>query len=117
MTMETDNIIKDYVYAIDTDYAIMIDGEWGAGTSWYWNNVLTEIIKEIDCPDSTAEAPKKYKTATISLFGISSTSELRTRIFEETSILFKNKYVKTGAKLVGLVVNKVGDYYSKVNQV
>ena len=110
--MEIDRIITDYVNAKDTDYAIMIDGEWGAGKSWYWNNVLTEIVKQIDCPDSTAEAPKKYKTATISLFGISSTSELRARIFEETSTLFKNKYVKTGAKLVGLVVNKVGDYFN-----
>ena len=47
MTMEIDNIIKDYVNAKDTDYAIMIDGEWGSGKSWYWNNVLTEINKQM----------------------------------------------------------------------
>ena len=47
MTMEIDNIIKDYVNAKDTDYAIMIDGEWGARKSWYWNNVLTEIDKQM----------------------------------------------------------------------
>ena len=105
--MEIDRIITDYVNAKDTDYAIMIDGEWGSGKSWYWNNVLTGIVTDIDCPESTAEEPKKYKTATISLFGISSSAELRARIFEETTPLFRNKYVKTGAMLAGLVVNKV----------
>ena len=73
--MEIDRIITDYVNAKDTDYAIMIDGEWGSGKSWYWNNVLTGIVTDIDCPESTAEDPKKYKTATISLFGISSSAE------------------------------------------
>ena len=42
--MEIDKIIKDYVTAKDTDYAIMIDGEWGSGKTWYWNNVLTGIV-------------------------------------------------------------------------
>ena len=28
-----DNVILDYVKAPDTDYAIMIDGQWGAGRS------------------------------------------------------------------------------------
>lgn len=110
--MEIDKIITDYVNAKDTDYAIMIDGEWGSGKSWYWNNVLTGIVTDIDCPESTAEDPKKYKTATISLFGISSSGELRARIFEETTPLFRNKYVKTGAKLAGLVVNKVGNFFN-----
>lgn len=110
--MEIDKIIKDYVTAKDTDYAIMIDGEWGSGKTWYWNNVLTGIVTDIDCPESTAEDPKKYKTATISLFGISSSAELRTRIFVETTTLFENKYVRTGAKLIGLVANKVGNFFN-----
>ena len=29
--MQIDKIITDYVLSKDTDYAIMIDGEWGAG--------------------------------------------------------------------------------------
>lgn len=110
--MEIDKIIKDYVTAKDTDYAIMIDGEWGSGKTWYWNNVLTGIVTDIDCPESKAEDPKKYKTATISLFGISSSAELRSRIFVETTTLFKNKYVRTGAKLAGLVANKVGNFFN-----
>lgn len=37
---QVDDIINDYINAEDTDYAIMIDGQWGAGKSYYWENVL-----------------------------------------------------------------------------
>lgn len=71
LNMQIDKIITDYVLFKDTDYAIMINGEWGAGKSWYWDNVLTEQIKVIPTKDSTEEKPSMYKVAKISLFGIS----------------------------------------------
>lgn len=70
--MQIDNIITDYVLSKDTDYAIMIDGEWGAGKTWYWDNVLTEQIKGIPTRDNTEDNPSTYNVAKISLFGISS---------------------------------------------
>lgn len=51
--MQINKIITDYVSAKDTDYAIMIDGEWGAGKTWYWENVLAEQIKQIPTKDNT----------------------------------------------------------------
>jgi len=111
-TMQIDRIITDYVLAPNTDYAIMIDGEWGAGKSWYWDNVLTEQIKAIPTKDNTEEKPTMYKVAKISLFGISSVDDLRIKIFEETSTFFANKYVKTGAKFTGMIVNKVAGIFN-----
>ena len=110
--MQIDKIIIDYVQSKDTDYAIMIDGEWGAGKSWYWDNVLTEQIKKIPTKDNTEEKPSMYNVAKISLFGISSVDDLRIKIFEETSAFFANKYVKTGAKLTGMVLNKVAGFFN-----
>ena len=110
--MQIDKIIIDYVQSKDTDYAIMIDGEWGAGKSWYWDNVLTEQIKKIPTKDNTEEKPSTYNVAKISLFGISSVDDLRIKIFEETSAFFANKYVKTGAKLTGMVLNKVAGFFN-----
>ena len=110
--MQIDKIITDYVESPNTDYAIMIDGEWGAGKSWYWDNVLTEQIKVIPTKDSTEEKPSMYKVAKISLFGISSVDDLRIKIFEETSSFFANKYVKTGAKFTGMIVNKVAGIFN-----
>ena len=53
-----------------------------------------------------------YNVAKISLFGISSVDDLRIKIFEETSAFFANKYVKTGAKLTGMVLNKVAGFFN-----
>lgn len=110
--MQIDKIITDYVLASNTDYAIMIDGEWGAGKTWYWDNVLTQQIKAIPTKDNTEDKPSMYKVAKISLFGISSVDDLRIKIFEETSAFFANKYVKTGAKLTGMVINKVASFFN-----
>lgn len=110
--MQIDKIITDYVLAKETDYAIMIDGEWGAGKTWYWENVLTEQIEELPTSDHSAEKPSMYKVAKISLFGIGSADDLRIKIFEETNSFFANKNVKTGARLTGLFVNKVAGIFN-----
>jgi hypothetical protein len=110
--MQIDKIITEYVLSKDSDYAIMIDGEWGAGKSWYWDNVLTKIINSIPTKDNTEGKLSMYKVAKISLFGISSVDDLRIKIFEETSAFFANKYVKTGAKLTGMVLNKVAGFFN-----
>ena len=110
--MQIEKIIINYVLAKDTDYAIMIDGEWGAGKTWYWDNVLTEQIKKLPTRDNTAEKTSTYDVAKISLFGIGSADDLRIKIFEETNPLFANKYVKTGAKLTGMVLNKVASFFN-----
>ena len=110
--MQIDKVITDYVLSKDTDYAIMIDGEWGAGKSWYWDNVLTEQIKGIPTKDNTEGKPSMYKVAKISLFGISSVDDLRIKIFEESNSFFANKKVKNGARLTGLFVNKVASMFN-----
>ena len=37
--------ILDYIRSDYTDYAIMINGEWGSGKTYFWNN---KIRKQID---------------------------------------------------------------------
>lgn len=110
--MQISKILTDYIKSTKTDYAIMIDGEWGAGKSWYWSNVLAEDVAKINTPDSTDENPKFFKAVTISLFGISTPEDLRSRIFEETTEIFKNKYVKTGTKLIGFGANMLANFFS-----
>lgn len=76
---QIDDIINVYINAEDTDYAIMIDGEWGSGKSYYWKNVLRKQIEETATPSSFGK--KKYKTAKISLFGIQSVDDLKLEIY------------------------------------
>lgn len=46
--MEMEELVEsilDYVRSDYTDYAIMINGEWGSGKTYFWNN---QIKKKID---------------------------------------------------------------------
>ncbi len=73
--------ILDYVRSDYTDYAIMINGEWGSGKTYFWNN---QIKKKID---SLKLNGKRFTTIYMSLYGISNLEEISKKIFMETSQL------------------------------
>lgn len=73
--------ILDYVRSDYTDYAIMINGEWGSGKTYFWNN---QIKKKIDTMKLNG---KKFTTIYMSLYGISDLEEISKKIFIETSQL------------------------------
>ena len=39
--------ILDYVRADYTDYAVMINGEWGSGKTYFWNNKVRNKIESM----------------------------------------------------------------------
>ena len=73
--------ILDYVRADYTDYAIMINGEWGSGKTYFWNNKIRNKI------DSLSLNGKKYSTIYMSLYGISNLEDISKKIFIETTQL------------------------------
>ena len=73
--------ICDYVRRPYTDYAIMINGEWGSGKTYFWNNKLRSRLESITVNG------KKYKTIYMSLYGINSLEEISKKIFIETTQL------------------------------
>ena len=109
--------ILDYVRADYTDYAIMINGEWGSGKTYFWNNKIRNKI------DSLSFNGKKYTTIYMSLYGISNLEDISKKIFiETTQLMDKNmrkymtshdktsipEYAKTGldmAHLFGVTQN------------
>ncbi len=111
--------ILDYVRSDYTDYAIMINGEWGAGKTHFWN---TRIRKKIE---SLQLNGKQYTTIYMSLYGISNLEEISKKIFiETTQIMDKNlkrymnthsqttipEYAKTGIDMANLFgVTQNGD--------
>ncbi len=120
--------ILDYVRADYTDYAIMINGEWGSGKTYFWNN---KIRKKIDTMKLNG---KQYTTIYMSLYGISNLEDISKKIFiETTQLMDKNlrkymnnnkqtsipEYTKTGldmANLFGISKNgerfNYGDFFS-----
>ena len=125
--------ILDYVRSDYTDYAIMINGEWGSGKTHFWNNKIKKKIESMQLNG------KRYTTIYMSLYGISNLEEISKKIFiETTQLMDKNlrkymdaneqttipEYAKTGidmANFFGVTQNgdKVdyGDFFSTDDKV
>ena len=67
--------ICDYVRKPYTDYAVMLNGEWGSGKTYFWNNKLRSRLESIKVNG------KNYKTIYMSLYGINSLEEISKKIF------------------------------------
>ena len=95
--------ILDYIRADYTDYAIMINGEWGSGKTYFWNNKIRNKIEAMQVNG------KKYTTIYMSLYGISNLEEISKKIFIETTQLM-DKNLK---KFMGSKGEKVIPEYAK----
>ena len=80
--------ILDYVRSDYTDYAIMINGEWGSGKTYFWNNKVKNKIQSLQLNG------KKYTTVYMSLYGISNLEEISKKIFIETTQLMDKNLKK-----------------------
>lgn len=80
--------ICDYVRKPYTDYAVMLNGEWGSGKTYFWNNKLRNRLETIQNING-----KSYKTIYMSLYGINSLEEISKKIFIETNPML-NKTLK-----------------------
>jgi hypothetical protein len=87
--------ILDYVRNDFTDYAIMINGEWGSGKTYFWNHKIKNKIESMQLNG------KKYTTIYMSLYGISNLEEISKKIFiETTQLMDKNlkKYMQSNGQ-------------------
>ncbi len=80
--------ILDYVRADYTDYAIMINGEWGSGKTYFWNNKVRNKIESLQLNG------RKYSTIYMSLYGISNLEDISKKIFIETTQLMDKNLKK-----------------------
>ena len=84
--------VLDYVRSDYTDYAIMINGEWGSGKTYFWNNRIKRKIESLTLNG------RRYKTIYMSLYGISNLEEISKKIFIETTQLMDKdlrRYMQT----------------------
>ena len=73
--------ILDYIRSDYTDYAVMINGEWGVGKTHFWNNKIRKKIESMQLNG------KRYTTIYMSLYGISNLEDISKKIFIETTQL------------------------------
>ena len=80
--------ILDYIRSDYTDYAIMINGEWGSGKTYFWNHKIRNRIENMTVNG------KKITTIYMSLYGISNLEEISKKIFIETTQLMDKNLKK-----------------------
>ena len=80
--------ILDYIRSDYTDYAIMLNGEWGSGKTYFWNNKIRPKIESMQLNG------KRYTAIYMSLYGISNLEEISKKIFIETTQLMDKNLKK-----------------------
>ncbi len=80
--------ILDYIRADYTDYAVMINGEWGSGKTYFWNHKIKPKIEAMQVNG------KRLTPIYMSLYGISNLEEISKKIFIETTQLMDKNLKK-----------------------
>ena len=80
--------ILDYVRSDYTDYAVMLNGEWGSGKTYFWDHKIRPKIETMHING------KQYTTIYMSLYGISNLEEISKKIFIETTQLMDKNLKK-----------------------
>ncbi len=119
-TNDLDIIIKDYLTAKDTDYAIMIRGGWGSGKTYYVSHGLRDLVNGTLAPkDSSTDAEKDfdkekhYSIAYISLYGLSSPEDFDARVFSGINSWINRRIWRVSGLLVSKAANAFGISFGK----
>ena len=108
--MNTENIksiFKDYLITENTNYALLLNGSWGSGKSFFWKNSLTKIVEQ-----------SGYNYIYISLNGISKIETLEHTLFLKLLPIIGKKedgLLKNTTTLVTNILNKVSTHYLKTS--
>lgn len=105
--------IVDFYLRMDTNNAIMLTGNWGAGKTYYFKHILKDKISKTPVfKDHT----KNYRPILVSLFGHKSVEEIQSEIFLCLFPFLKSSKLKLGATigkaiLKGILILKgLGEY-------
>ena len=117
-------IVIDYIKTEDTDYALMINGKWGCGKTYYLEHEFKDIVEQEECPCASYTPISEIKrlkriqeghsdkcyfgTAFISLYGVSSPEDFYYRVFLGVNSWAKKKIFT----LIGSVGAKVAKIFN-----
>lgn len=112
--------IVDLYLKMDTNYALMITGDWGAGKTYYFKHTLKDKISLTPVYKDNA---KKYRPILVSLFGLKSVEEIQAEIFLCLYPFLKNAKLKLAATIGKAVIKGIlnlkglGEYSTFVDEV
>lgn len=93
-------ILKEYIESKNTDYAVLIDGNWGCGKTFFVENSIIKKFKEQEIEKDGKK--KKIKFIYISVYGIKDIKEIDNKIFDSI--------------IEDFLIKKVGKYHKIINK-
>lgn len=87
---EIENVIAEYLKNSRAEYAVMIDGDWGSGKTYFLTHSLMRIMETIDIGKD-----KRRKYAYVSLYGAKSIDEISKEIVFQSFGKKNKKKVET----------------------
>jgi hypothetical protein len=102
--LPVEHILDNYIRKEHTDFAILIDGKWGSGKSYFIANNFKEQLIEIN----KFYKGNEFSIAYISLYGLGSVDQLRERVFLAVNPKLAKQSISR--KLVRAIVNQSAEY-------
>lgn len=122
-------IVNQYLKAEDTDYALMINGKWGCGKTYYLEHDFKHFVEQKECPCASytpisiikrlkriweGHSDKCYfETAFISLYGVSSPEDFYYRVFLGVNSWAKKKIFTFVGSVGARIANRFNINISK----
>jgi hypothetical protein len=78
MKKEISQIVEEYITSVNTDYAILINGEWGSGKTYFFKNSILREIEKLKAPNG-----ENHKVIYVSLNGLKNLDEIYHQIVAE----------------------------------
>jgi hypothetical protein len=95
-------LIKNYLDERDSDYSIMLTGNWGSGKTYFVRNVVKPFVEEIEILKGSGKL-EKYQLLYLSAKGVESLDALRNRIVLGTQLTSSGWLEKTLPVAKGLL--------------
>lgn len=100
-------VIERYLHEEDTDYAIMISGEWGCGKTYFIKHQLDGILKGIKYNNKKDKKHDSYEKVYISLYGASSKEDIESFIFRSLNPMW-DRFLRYGTPFAQRLSGVVG---------
>ncbi|KAB8039177.1 hypothetical protein GCL60_09990 [Silvanigrella paludirubra] len=85
-----ENYLNEYIKMVHPSFAVLVDGEWGSGKTWFINNFTNKNIGS--------------NFLRISLFGVRSISEIDDQIFRQLYPVLKSKPFEITSRIISSLV-------------
>ena len=107
---EIESVLSEYLNNSKAEYAVMINGEWGSGKTFFLTHSLMRIIETIDNGKA-----KRRKCAYVSLYGAKSIDDVSKEIFFQCFGSKNKKKIETADSVLETTSNIITASLGKVN--